>query len=240
MINFKLASQVNDKIGVKILVYSQAGMGKTVLSATAPKPILISAESGTLSLSQKNLTKIFGSNNSSISYDIPVVEIKTMQDLIQAYNWVNQNKGKGIFETVCLDSISEIAEVLLASLKLGVKDPRQAYGELLEQMMKIIRDFRDLPGVHVYMTSKMERFKDDYTGAMIFGPSMPGSKLGQQLPFLFDEVFRLTTVQGQQGEQFRALQTQPTFQYDAKDRSGALDELEIPNLTNIINKIRGI
>lgn len=239
MLNFKMTSAIVNDAGVKILTYARAGAGKTVLAATAPKPILISAESGTLSLTRNNLEKLFGKNNPSITYDIPVLEIKSITDLIAAYNWVNQNKNKGDFQTVCLDSITEIAEVLLANLKSGVKDPRQAYGELLERMMQIIRDFRDLKGIHVYMSSKMERFKDEATGALLYGPSMPGAKLGQQLPYLFDEVFPLIISTDAQGGQYRALQTQPTFQYDAKDRSGVLAPLEYPNLTSIINKIKG-
>ena len=35
----------------------------------------------------------------------------------------------------------------------------------------------------------------------------------------------------------RALQTQPDFQYGAKDRSGALDAFEPPNLAAIAAKI---
>ncbi len=238
MIQFKMSSQIAGDSGIKILVYSGAGFGKTVLTATAPQPLLISAESGVLSLSRTNLVRLFGENCPGITYDIPTVEIKTMMDLIEIYNWVNQNKHKGQFKTVCLDSITEIAEVVLANLKIGVKDPRQAYGELIDQMLKTIKDFRDLQGINVYMSCKMEKIKDEANGSLIFGPSMPGSKLGPQLPFLFDEVFRLTIINDQQGNPHRVLQTQPTMQHDAKDRSGALAPLEIPNLTHIINKIK--
>lgn len=36
--------------GIKLAVYGGAGIGKTRLSATAPNPLIISAESGLLSL----------------------------------------------------------------------------------------------------------------------------------------------------------------------------------------------
>ena len=66
---------------------------------------------------------------------------------------------------------------------------------------------------------------------------MPGSKLGNQLPFFFDEVFRLGVNKDQQGNSFRFLKTQPDLQYEAKDRSGALDPMEAPILGAIFQKI---
>ncbi|QJI53379.1 ATPase [Alteromonas phage vB_AcoS-R7M] len=224
--------------GVKVLVYGPAGTGKTVMSSTAPGPILLSAESGLLSLKPKNLVRLYGENNPSICYDIPTIQISSVQDLTEAYNWCSQSKEANQFQTVCIDSLSEIAEVVLNNAKRQVKDPRQAYGELLEKMETTIRLFRDLQGKHVYMTSKLESYKDA-NGVVKNGPSMPGSKLGNNVPYFYDEVFRLGTNKTPQGESYRFLQTQPDLQYDAKDRSGALDSMEPPNLTHVFNKILG-
>ena len=208
--------------GVKMLVYGKAGMGKTTLCATAPNPIILSAEAGLLSLRGHN---------------IPVIEIKTIDDLMEAYQWATESEEAKHFETVCLDSLSEIAEVVLNNAKRTTKDPRQAYGELIERMGTTIRSFRDLSGKHVYMSAKQESIKDDTVGTTSYGPSMPGSKLGGQLPYLFDIVLRLNIGKTAEGVEYRYLQTRPDFQSEAKDRSGALDAMEQPNLTHLINKI---
>jgi phage nucleotide-binding protein len=205
-----------------MLVYGKAGMGKTTLCATAPNPIILSAEAGLLSLRGHN---------------IPVIEIKTIDDLMEAYQWATESEEAKHFETVCLDSLSEIAEVVLNNAKRTTKDPRQAYGELIERMGTTIRSFRDLSGKHVYMSAKQESIKDDTVGTTSYGPSMPGSKLGGQLPYLFDIVLRLNIGKTAEGVEYRYLQTRPDFQSEAKDRSGALDVMEQPNLTHIINKI---
>lgn len=208
--------------GIKVLVYGPAGMGKTVLSSTAPAPIILSAESGNLSLR---------------GFAIPMIKIATVQDLTEAHQWLLNSAEAKQFQTVCLDSISEVAEVVLNNAKRQTKDPRQAYGELLEKMETLIRAFRDLPGKNVYMAAKMEPSKDELTGIVKYGPSMPGSKLGSKLPYYFDEVFRLGVNKTPSGEQYRFLQTQPDLQYEAKDRSGALAQMEPPNLTQIFQKI---
>ena len=59
---------------------------------------------------------------------------KTMQDLHEAYQWLTTSEEAKQFESVALDSISEIAEVVLSTEKANSKDPRQAYGAMQEQM----------------------------------------------------------------------------------------------------------
>lgn len=215
-------------------------MGKTVLMATAPVPVLISAESGALSLRQSNLERLYGVGNPHITYNMPIIEVKTVEDLTDAYNWCASSSQAAQFQTVGLDSISEIAEVVLNNAKRQVKDPRQAYGELIEKMETLIRSFRDLPNKNVVISAKMEPTKDELTGVVKYGPAMPGAKLGNKLPYFFDEVFRLAVGQSPQGEKYRFLQTQPDLQYEAKDRSGALAPVETPVLSAVFAKILGV
>lgn len=208
--------------GFKILVYGQAGAGKTVLSATTGgNPLIISAEAGLLSLRNTDFT---------------VAEISSLTDLKEVYEYVAKSAEAAQYDWICLDSISEVAEVVLSTEKKDSKDPRQAYGALLEQMHDIIRAFRDLPR-NIYMSAKMERAKDDESGRMIHSPSAPGAKLGQALPYFFDEVFALRVEKNAQGEFERMLQTQPDYNYVAKDRSGVLDAFELPDLAHIAAKI---
>lgn len=223
--------------GVKVLVYARAGLGKTLMMATAPDPVLISAESGLLCLRKENIAKVYGADDPDISYIIPVIKIATLKDLIEAYEWARSSKEANDFQTIGIDSLSEIAEVVLADAKKGLKDPRQAYMVLMTELNDIIRKFRDLKGKHVYMTAKMERNKDEGTGLQLYGPSLPGAKLGQAAPYFYDEVFHLGINQVKGEATYRYLRTQPDLQYEAKDRSGSLDEIEEPNLTKIFNKI---
>lgn len=235
-IAFSTTTQMAATNGVKLLVYAQAGEGKTSLCATAPAPLIISAEAGLLSLSKQNIERMYGVGTPGISYDMPVINISKVEDLVEAYDWCRDFAVKQGFQTICLDSISEIAEVVLNNAKRQVKDPRQAYGELIEKMTTTIRAFRDLPGVNVYMTSKMAPSTDD-AGVTKRGPGMPGKTLANDLPYFFDEVFRLCTAKDDKGVSFRYLQTQPDLQYIAKDRSGALHPSEHPNLAYIFAKI---
>jgi hypothetical protein len=57
------------------------------------------------------------------------------------------------------------------------------------------------------------------------------------MPYFFDELFSLEIGQTAEGQKFRYLRTDVSLQYEAKDRSGALQEFEEPHLGNIINRI---
>lgn len=208
--------------GVKMLVYGQAGAGKTSLIRTLPDPIVLSAEGGLLSIQDA---------------DLPYIEIASMDDLKEAFEWMSTPEGLK-FKSVALDSISEIAEVVLNHEKKIAKDPRQAYGAMQEQMADIIRAFRDLPGRHVYMSAKLEKSTDEM-GRILYAPSMPGNKTGQSLPYFFDEVLALRVEKDADGNTQRAIMCDSDGLWLAKDRSGKLGAWEAPDLGEIIAKIGG-
>ena len=209
--------------GVKVLVYGQAGAGKTSLVKTLPNPIVLSAEGGLLSIQDA---------------DLPYIEISDMDTLHEAYKWLAESDEAKQYQSVALDSISEIAEVVLNAEKKATKDPRQAYGAMQEQMADIIRAFRDLPGRHVYMSAKLEKTQDEM-GRVLYAPSMPGNKTGQALPYFFDEVLALRIERDAEGVTQRALMCDSDGLWLAKDRSGKLEAWEAPNLGAIIAKIQG-
>ena len=208
---------------VKILVHGQSGVGKTTLIGTLPNPVVISAEGGLLALAD---------------LEIPYLNVTNMTELNEAYEWLASSKEADQFQSVAIDSISEIAEVVLNTEKKLTKDPRQAYGALQEQMTDLIRAFRDLPKKHVYMSAKTEKATDE-NGRILYSPSLPGNKLGQMLPYFFDEVLALRVERDSDGATHRGLMCDSDGLWTAKDRSGKLSAWEDAELGAIIRKITG-
>lgn len=208
---------------VKILVHGQSGAGKTTLIGSLPDPVVISAEGGLLALAD---------------LEIPYLNVTSMTELNEAYEWLLNSKEADQFQSVAIDSISEIAEVVLNTEKKLTKDPRQAYGALQEQMTDLIRSFRDLPRKHVYMSAKTEKATDE-NGRILYSPSMPGNKLGQMLPYFFDEVLALRVERDSDGNNHRGLMCDSDGLWTAKDRSGKLSPWEDADLGLIIRKITG-
>lgn len=220
------SSQAAKDNGIKCLVYSVAGAGKTTLASTFGDipTIVISAEAGLLSIKDA---------------DLPVIEITSVADIQDAYRFLTEDEEGKKFKAIVIDSISELAEVLLFSEKAANKDGRAAYGETNIKMMEMLRAFRDLQGRHVLFISKLEKTKDEMTGSMLYGPSMPGARLGQAIPYLTDLVFAIRLEKDADGVTQRWLQCQPDYSWQAKDRSGKLGQFEEPNMAKIIAKVIG-
>lgn len=209
---------------IKILVYGDAGVGKTTLISTAPNPIIISSESGLLPLA---------------GFDIPVINILNFDDLVEAFQYVTSEESVGKYQTICIDSITDIAETILSEYKRTAKDARQSYGQMAEDITMMIRAFRDLDKQNVYMTAKMARIEDKDTGICAYRPSFPGQLLNMNIPYFFDELLNLTLYTDDNDKIQRALRCNPSITHVAKDRSGALDEFEPADLTLLFNKIKG-
>lgn len=214
--------------GVKMGVHARSGMGKTYIIRTLHEhpltgpTLIINAESGVLSLRD---------------VVIPTITLHSIPEMQEAYNFIAYSEHARQFKSIALDSCSEIAEVCLGEEKGKSKDPRKAYGEMGDEMRRLIRLYRDIPGKHVYFSFKQEYNKDEVTGIQKYGPSMPGQSLTKDIPYFFDELFCLDMGKTQDGRSFRYLRTSADLQYEAKDRSGALDQFEEPHLGKVVEKI---
>lgn len=198
---------------VKCVVYGDSGNGKTFLCSTAPRPIIISAEDGLLSVSD---------------FDLPVIKVKSLREAEQAFKMAKD----GPYDTICLDSLSELAELILEEYKPQEKDPRKAYLKMGEDLTRFLRKVRGLEK-NVVILVKLGTLTDEFTETTVHAPGTPGKAFTQSLPYFFDLVLCLRVdIKGK-----RYIQTQPDLQYKAKDRSNKLNVKEEANLTTIFNKI---
>jgi phage nucleotide-binding protein len=213
--------------GVKCFIYGGAGVGKTPLILTIPgRGLVINAEAGLRSLLNRPCAGVFD-----------VVAIHSLKELIEVHDHLES--GKHEYEWVVIDSVSEIAEVLISDEKKKTADPRKAYGALIDKMSPMLKNFRDLP-IDVIAIGKESMYKEEDTGRVRCEISIPGSKVGPQIPYLFDEVFYMFE-HDDSGVTY--LQTKRDKRVVARDRSGNLDPFEdasheIGGLGRILAKIR--
>ena len=123
-----------------------------------------------------------------------------MKPLAELKNW---NK----FDTLCIDSLSEVAEVCLLEQKEKFKDGRKAYSQMADEMLERIRNLISIPGKNLYCICKQKKMQDD-DGKILFSPDVPGNTFAQKIPYYFDEVFAFRWLKDPEtGEMKRMLQT---------------------------------
>ena len=144
---------------VKCLVYGASGVGKTRFAATAPKPVFLSAEAGLLS-------------TIGVGDDVDFAEIKSLADLQSAYHELA--KGGHKYETVVIDSITEINEIIKEGIeaKTGKSMQLQDWGTLAKSIRGILRNFRNLDMHVVFIAQEQNEMNDQKISKIV--PSLNG------------------------------------------------------------------
>lgn len=204
------------------IIYGISGSGKTTLASTLKdfNPLVISLEAGLLSLK---------------AFDVDYVEVDPL-NRIGSLKKILEEVKRSDYKTIVIDSLTEISEAFYEMAKAEFPDSRntmQRYGHCKELMVRFLKYTRDFDKNVIY-TALQKDDKDD-TGRMSHLPKLVGSVKEDAMAFM-DFVFCLRVVE-KDGEPVRFLQTGPGHGYQAKDRSGKLDEFERPDLGAIINKV---
>lgn len=209
---------------INAIIYGESGVGKTRLASTCPRPLVISAEGGVMSLAE---------------FDIPYIEVTDLVSARAAVKYVTDHAQE--YDTVIFDSLSEIAEIVLADMLAKTPDPRKAYPDSEAAITKLIRQLRSLP-CSVIWIAKQQTGKD-HLGGTTYGPMAPGTKFPEKLPYLVDIVARMAvqSIQKEDGSTStrRVLLTETDGSFVAKDRTGRLPAVCPANIGKILDRLSG-
>lgn len=231
---------------VKVLIYGDPGVGKTVLAAGAPIPLLMDVEHGARSLK----------NHPELSHVLTVPIRNWGQCMVLLEKIFNQDKtplykgGPPITEikTVIIDTVSELQRRVLdeqlrakatTTFVAGGKD----YQENTERMRRFIMFLRDLP-INFVLTchAKTEVVTNESTGETVISyrpdltPKLSTAVVGQMDLVGFMRLTRVPDEEAEGGFKLaRVLQVHPTERVVAKTRITLPPALIEPRFTDIIN-----
>lgn len=213
-------SSLVKRFGVKAILYSEPGLGKTPLLITAPSPVMAFSEPGFLSVR---------------TYNGPGIETFTYARIREFWMWAIQSKEARQFGTFCGDSWSQVAEIILEEeFAKGPKDPRQAYGEMSKKVMELCNWIYFAKDFNAILIAK-EGYDDEKKRVR---PFFPGQDLNVRIPHLFDSVWRMEQMKLPNGQLQRVMRTKTNHSAFARDRSGNLAEIENADINYLITKAR--
>lgn len=210
--------------GIKTLLYGASGIGKTRTSISSPRPFVLSAEKGLLSLTSNR---------------IPYIDVSTYSALLEAYAYCTKSAdfAKNV-DTLYLDSLTEIAQVVLAEEKKKTTDARQAYMKMQDSIYALIRNFRDMKGKNVVLIAWEELTETGLNKKA--SPVIPSAKLQAAVPYFFDLVLHMHDGFDPPSQtSYQAFHTKSNAMWVAKDRGGKLNELEPCNMLHVFKKACG-
>ena len=201
---------------IKALIYGPSGAGKTTFAATAPKPIFASSEKGLMSI--RHLAPQFA-------------EINSLQDLKDLYSFLKNEKHE--FETVVIDSITEINDIIKTEIETRNKRNMQLqdWGILQKEIKDILRKFRDLP-MHIIFLAQETTEKDEEK-IVKYLPSLNG-KSATEIAYYMDTVgYCFIDKLGN-----RKIGTMPNEKYLTKDRTNVIDGGENQNFSEWVEAMK--
>lgn len=138
---FKQATAV--KKHIKVMVFGQAGSGKTTFALTAPNAAVIDTERGTDMYAGRDGIAQFG-----------VLRANNLTEIQAAIAFLKT--GKHSFETVILDSLTPVYDVLVGALEAKSKSGEMSYrewGAVKRKMNALYNALLDLP-MNVIITAR--------------------------------------------------------------------------------------
>lgn len=220
MSEFRPARDFARKYGAKSLVYGKPGTGKTPIVNTAPRPLLAVVEPGMLSM-----------RNSAIA----AVDCFTPERCDEFFRWLFSSREAENFDTIAIDSVSQMAELYLAKALKENKDGRKAYGVMSQAMMAHLNGLFFMQNKHTYLICKQGYAEQDNTRMAV--PYFPGQDLPVKVPHLYDVILHLGIQSVPNAGQVKAFRCVAGFDVVARDRSGNLAEFEPCDLTALFKKV---
>lgn len=200
-----------------------SGVGKSPLLDTMPGPrLILDAEGGTDWTPSRKIPwdPAQPPPTGLLPDDTVVVMVRNFTTMRQVYGWLSQ--GQHEFESVGFDSLTEIQLRNKDEIQVGGFNDQRQWGALLDQMMALVRNYRDLKfhptkPVNVFIVA-LSVTKNDQQQADVQGA------LAGKLPGYMDFVGYLFVKVEAEGNMVRHMLIQPLPGFQAKDRTTRLSE----------------
>ncbi len=214
--DLKPASTFANSSGFKAIVYGAPGSAKTPIIQTASRPLMLVCEPGMLSMR--------GSK-------IPAYEAYEAKQIDEFFLWwFSDTIETKNFDTLAIDSLSQMCQVYLLQAEKRNKHGLAAYGEMADEVMKHARPLFHQPHKHCYLISKQTSDNG------ILKPYYPGRELPTHIPHLYDAILHLGIHNVPNMGQVHSFQCGQSIDIVARDRSGKLSYFEEPHFGKLVQK----
>ena len=254
-------ARLKETRGIKGVIFGKSGIGKTSLLWTlnSSTALFFDLEAGDLAIEGwpgdtirprtwqecRDFAVFIGGPNPALRED----QVYSQAHYDAVCEQFGEPSSLDKYETVFIDSITVAGRLCFQwakgqpqafSDRTGKPDMRGAYGLHGQEMIAWLTHLQHTRGKNIWFVGILDEKLDDFN-RKVFTPQIDGSKTGNELPGIVDEVISMAEISEGDWEPYRAFvcQTLNHYGFPAKDRSGRLDVIEEPHLGRLMEKISG-
>lgn len=248
---------------IKGAIFGDFGVGKTTLieSLNPEKTLVLDLEAGLLAINgwkgrsesirqweyARAWASLIGGVDPAVTDDRQYGKLY-QEKVIKNLGITPESLAK--YDTIFIDSVTIASQLCLnwvkkqpdSYTKTGEFSNLKAYGTLGQEMIAWFTQLQHTPDKSIWFVGRLKQEKDD-TGMVSYSPAMEGSKAGQELPGIVDQVMTMAILKSKDKEgnevKKRVFITQKDnkWGYPAKDRSRCLNAVEPAHLGRLMEKV---
>lgn len=193
---------------VKMMIYGQAGMGKTTVALSAPKPLLLDFDNG---VKRVNMAHLDG---------IDIVQVTCWQDVQQVVQ-----EDLSPYLTIVVDTIGKMMDFII-SYKCGTRQPQiKDWGGINAEFSWMTRTLSSLNKNVVFVAHRDTRKDGDDT---VFIPALREKSYNSIVTEL--DLLGYLEMKNENGVQKRTITFDPTSRNDGKNTCNLPGIMFVPNI----------
>ena len=191
---------------VKMMIYGQAGMGKTTVALSAPKPLLLDFDNG---VKRVNMAHLDG---------IDIVQVTSWQDVQQVLQ-----EDLSAYQTIVVDTIGKMMDFII-SYKCGTRQPQiRDWGGINAEFSWLTRTLSSLNKNVVFVAHRDTRKEGDDT---VFIPALREKSYNSIVTEL--DLLGYLEMRNENGIQKRTITFDPTSRNDGKNTCNLPGLMQVP------------
>lgn len=208
------ASELSIPNTIKMMIYGQAGMGKSTLALSTPKPLLLDFDNG---VKRINMSHLEG---------IDTVQVGSWQDVKDVLQ-----EDLSAYQTIVIDTIGKMMDFII-TYKCGSRQPQiRDWGGINQEFSWLTRTVGSLNKNVVFVAHRDTRKEGDDT---VFIPALREKSYNAIVTEL--DLLGYLEMRNDNGRQMRTITFDPTSRNDGKNTCNLPSVMTIPTIVDAQGK----
>ena len=202
------STELSIPTNVKMMLYGQAGFGKSTVALSAPKPLLLDFDNGVKRVNDSNLQGV---------------------DIVQVTSWNDMkdlmNENLSVYQSIVVDTIGKMMDFII-SYKCGTRQPSiRDWGGINQEFSWFVRCLSDLGKNIIFVAHRDTRKEGD---DVVFVPALREKSYNSIVTEL--DLLGYMEMRSENGRVKRTITFDPTNRNDGKNTCNLPSVMEVPTI----------